>query len=411
MLGATILTGLAAGVAGAGFVLALHLVQHVAFGYTEETFLVGVQHTSPGRRVLAMTIGGLIVGLGWWQFHRHIDSEDVSVTRALREPAGRLPIAATTADAVLQVFAVGVGASLGREGAPRQVGASLGGWSATRLNVSAARRRTLLACGAGAGLAAVYNVPLGGAAFTLEVLLVSVTLADLIPAVLTAAIATIVAWPVVSSGPIYRADGAHLTASVTLWALLAGPAAGVMGVAFVRLTTAARTRAPTGARSIGTIVLAFAAVGTVSIAYPQLLGNGKGPAELAFTGAMSLGLAAALLILKPLASAICLRGGAIGGLLTPAFATGAALGVLGGRLWDSFWPGTPIVDYAIIGAAALLAVTQHAPLTSIILTIELLHTGQSLLLPILIAVVLASFTAWIIDHQMLPTMLRRWCEP
>ncbi len=136
----------------------------------------------------------------------------------------------------------------------------------------------------------------------------------------------------------------------------------------------------------------FAAVGALAIPFPQLLGNGKGPAQLAFDGALGLPLFAALVLLKPLATALCLRSGATGGLLTPALATGALLGAATGGLWAHIWPGTPLGAYALIGAAAVLASTQRAPLTAIVLVLEFTHTGLALLVPILIAVAAATLT-------------------
>jgi H+/Cl- antiporter ClcA len=406
MIAATALTGVAAGLGGSAVTLLLHLVQHLAFGYTEDTFLLGVEQASSARRVLALTAGGAMVGTGWCLHRRHFDAQELSVSRALRDANSRLPVLATTSDAILQIIAVGAGASLGREGAPRQIGAALGGWLSARLQVNSAQRRTLLACGAGAGLAAVYNVPFGGAAFTLEILLGSLLLADVVAALCTAVIATAVAWPFLSDHPTYQVSGVHLHAPLLAWSLLLGPMAGVGGVAFVRLMSTARGHAPSGWRSVCSIVLVFAALGAFAIAYPQLLGNGKGPAQLAFAGTASLGLAGALALLKPLATAACLGSGAIGGLLTPALATGAMFGVFAGRLWDLIWPGASPVEYAILGACALLAVTQRAPLTAIVLVLEFIHTGQQLLLPMVLAVGLALTTAGLLDRSMVSWPVR-----
>jgi H+/Cl- antiporter ClcA len=117
MLTAALLTGVAAGAAGVLLTLLLHLVQHLAFGYTEASFLVGVLRASPQRRVLALAIGGLIVGTLWWALRRW--SRPVpSVEQVLEDGSGRPPTPTVTADAVLQIMAVGFGASLGREGAP-----------------------------------------------------------------------------------------------------------------------------------------------------------------------------------------------------------------------------------------------------------------------------------------------------
>jgi len=134
-------------------------------------------------------------------------------------------------------------------------------------------------------------------------------------------------------------------------------------------------------------------VGAVAIAYPQLLGNGKGPAQLAFDGTLSLLVLGILVALKPLATAVCLAGGASGGLLTPALATGAMFGALAGGAWSLLWPGAAIAAYAIVAAAAVLATTQKAPLCAIVLVLEFTHTGLELAVPTLLAVVGALLTA------------------
>src|SRR6476660_6006617 len=155
LITATVVTGVLAGLAGSGLTLLLHAVQHAAFGYTEVAFLTGVEQASAARRVTAMAIGGAVTGTGWWALWRY-SRRFPAVADAPTGPDKRLPLPTVTTDAALQIIAVGFGASLGREGAPRQVGAALGGWLADHLRLDPAQRRTVLACGAGAGLAAVY---------------------------------------------------------------------------------------------------------------------------------------------------------------------------------------------------------------------------------------------------------------
>jgi H+/Cl- antiporter ClcA len=400
----TVLVGLAGAVAGIGVALVLRLVQHLAFGYTTGSFLDGVDLSPPWRRVAALAAGGLVAGLGWWWLRRHASAEDVSVTRAVRE-SGPLPVATTMVDGVLQAIVVGAGASLGREGAPRQIGAALGGWIAVLLRLSTAQRRTLLACGAGAGLGAVYDVPLGGALFTCEILLVSVAWREVIPAVATSGIATVLAWSALSSRPTYEVTGLHLTGALVVWAIPAGAVCGLLGVGFSRLMTLARTHAPSGGWSVIAIVVALGALGLAAIALPELLGNGKGPTQIALAGSMTIGLAAGLTLLKPLATALCLGAGAIGGLLTPSLATGAVFGVFAGQLWTGIWPGTPIGGYAMVAAAAMLAVTQRAPLTAAVLALEFVRTGWNLSLPIALAVGTATLVAWLVARDTLPIAL------
>jgi H+/Cl- antiporter ClcA len=391
MLVATVLTGIAAGVAGMGITLVLHLVQHLSFGYTENTFLIGVERASDQRRVLALALGGLAVGLGWWAQRRWIKTR-ISVTGSLDDPQVPLPVGATAVDSLLQIIAVGIGASLGREGAPRQFGAALGAWIGTRAGVTVEQRRILLACGAGAGLAAVYNVPFGGAFFSLEVLLASFAVANVIPALLCAAIATLTAWPLVTDQPTYHLSAPPLHAPIVVWSILIAPIAAAAGIGFVQLTTFARTHAPSGWRSIAAIVVVFTALGALAIHYPQLLGNGKGMLQLAYGGALAIGLAITLTVLKTVATAACLGSGAIGGLLTPSLAVGAALGAFAGGVWDLIWPGGSLPAYAIICGAAVLAVTQRAALTAIVLVVEFTHATQNLIVPMVIAVALAMIT-------------------
>jgi H+/Cl- antiporter ClcA len=383
-------TGVAAGLAGIALTLLLHVVQHLAFKYTEDTFLQGVIEASPVRRVGALAAGGVVAGVGWWLLRRFTRRH--SVERAISAEPAPLPVFSTTLDSCLQVIVVGLGASLGREGAPRQLAAAIGGWLAERCRLDAEQRRIVIAAGAGAGLAAVYNVPLAGCVFAAEVLLGSLSRRTLIPAAVASAVATAVSWLVLPNVPIYVVGQLPLTGSLLVWSVLAGPVVGSAGWAFRRLTTWARAARPRGWSLILAAVPTFAALGLLAAWLPALLGNGKGAMQLALVGPLGLGTAAALAVLKPVVTAACLRSGAEGGLLTPSLSTGALLGVTTGLLWTLIWPGAAVGAFAVVGAAAMLAVTQRSPLCAVVLAIELTHSGLTLLVPILVAVGLASAT-------------------
>lgn len=395
---AVVVVGVTSGLTGIALTLLLHTVQHLAFGYTENTFLVGVEAASDTRRVLAVTVGGLLVSIGWWRHRSRFGADAVSVTRALRERGTGLPLVATVLDAALQVVAVGAGASLGREGAPRQTAAALAAWVSDRLRLDGADRRVLIACGAGAGLAAVYDVPVAGALFTLEVLLVSRASRDVIAALVTAAIATVVTWPVLSDRPAYLVSRLSFSWAVLAWAVLCAPLACLVGIGFRRYATVMRRHAPTGWLIVPVMTLGFGGLGLLGTAYPQLLGNGKGPAELAFTGAAGLGLVLTLLILKPLVTGGCLAVGAIGGLLTPALATGACLGAAAGQIGIQLGLAVSPGACALVGAAAVLAVTQRALFTAMVFPVEVVHTGLTLAAPIVVASVGAIVLARTMDR-------------
>lgn len=154
--------GVLAGAGGIGVTLVLHGTQHLLFGYGSGTFLEGIESAPAWRRVAGACAGGLVVGLGWAWVRR--SGRPATVSDALHR-AVPLPIVRTGVDALLQAVAVGGGASVGREGAPRQVGGAAGAQLADRLGVPPIDRRVLIAAGAGGGLAAVYNVPVAGVIF------------------------------------------------------------------------------------------------------------------------------------------------------------------------------------------------------------------------------------------------------
>src|SRR5471032_3274207 len=171
-----VLTGIGAGLGGMLLALLLHGIQHLAYGYSQdalishESFLIGVSAASPERRILVLAICGLVAGLGWWAVYKY-GRPLVSIKKAVSGDAPIMPPGSTTVHALLQIITVALGSPLGREVAPREIGAISAHWLSRRFDLTVRETQIMIACGAGAGLAAVYNVPLGGAVFVLEVLL------------------------------------------------------------------------------------------------------------------------------------------------------------------------------------------------------------------------------------------------
>jgi len=384
------LVGAGAGLGGAALMELLRAVQHLAWSYSSGNFLDAVKRSSDERRVIVLVIGGAVAGGGALLLAR---TSAVDVSEGLWLHDARLPLLAGLGRAVHSIVIVALGASLGREAAPQQAGAAI----ASKLSIWAQlpdwQRRLLVACGAGAGMAAVYNVPLGGALFALEVLLGTLTLPLVLPALLSAVIATAVAWLAVPSQATYTIPAYGVSASEILWAILVGPIAGLAAVAYIRLIARAHAMRPRGWLRLGAPIAVFAALGLLAIAYPQLLGNGKNVIQLALVAQLSVALLAVLLILKPIVTAACLGSGAPGGLFTPTLAFGVLLGGLLGRGWSELWPGSPLGSYAIIGGAAVLGASMQGPLAAIVLLIELTHHADALIVPVLLAVVEATVLA------------------
>jgi H+/Cl- antiporter ClcA len=291
-------------------------------------------------------------------------------------------------DAAMQVVLVGSGASLGREGAPRQFAAALGDFAMRWLKrLSAQDREILLACAAGAGLGAVYAVPVGGALFTVRIMLKTWQPRALGAALITSSLAVAVASLVTHNQPILNWPNLHLSYLLIVYALTLAPLTLVVGLAFNRLTAAADQAALT--RSwllIPAIAGAGLLIGVCSHWWPELPGNGKSILTATIAGGMTLTTAAAVLVLKPLLTAVFLRAGATGGMLTPALATGAAAGTLFVLIINAA-AGTHFHVQAIslAGAAGVLAVTQGTPVWAAIFVWELARPPLWLFLVFLIS--------------------------
>jgi chloride channel protein, CIC family len=395
---AVLLTGVGAGFGAAILTWLLFLVQHLAW---PGPHLLDAARQADAWRHMGILLGaGVLTGIGQVVLRKLSSGNSIDLTEAITNFAGRLPALRTLGSATLSVVVVGMGASLGREGAPKQAGAVIANALSDSMSLSDEQRRLLVACGAGAGMAAAYGVPLGGALFAVEVLRGVLALRLILPALLASAAAAGIAWwTALPNEPTYVIPSYSLSMSVIGWSIIAGPIAGAVSVGFIRLIAWADRNKPSGVLRLIAPVVALGSLGAVSIVFPELLGNGKDIAELAFTNQVAPLMLGALFVLKPLATVICLGSGVPGGLFTPSLATGALLGGALGVAWSSIWPGAPPGLCAIVGSAAVLAATTHGPISSIVLVMELTGRDRSFILPMIIAVVLATVVARSLDAR------------
>ncbi|WP_334173734.1 chloride channel protein [Sinomonas sp.] len=394
----TLLVGLGAGVVGIAVDLALQLIEHLAFGYTSGTLLDGVTQAPPWRRFASLVAAGVVGAVGWWALRRW-GRRVVSVERAAKGTP--MPLKTTIVNAALQIGIVGLGASIGREAAPRELGALFADKVTRAARLSEREAKILVACGAGAGLAAVYNVPFGGALFVVEILLAEVSFATLLPAFAASALAAAVARVVVPVSPMYALPHVVVTPQLVGWAVVVGPVIGLAASGFVRLTQAAALTKPRGAAILWVMPLIFAGVGAVSIFLPEVLGNGKAAAQTVFTGTAPLTLVALLLLAKTATTVGTIKAGAAGGTLTPSVAIGAMLGIALGSAVNLVLPGTSTAAFAFVGAAAFLAGTMRAPMTGLILVTEFTGQGPELLVPGMAAIAGALAVVYFLERTRL----------
>ena len=373
---AVVLTGILAGLSGMVLALILHAIQHLAFGYSPgqivsaESFLQGVTDSSWPRRISAIVAGGAIAGFGWWLLGRY-GQKRVSIAAAVANPSVPMPAGTTTIHALLQIVTVALGSPLGREVAPREMGALGAGMVARKLGLTADETRTLVACGAGAGLAAI----------------------------ITSAIAAWTATLGLGDESQYHFASDILPHSFLWWAVIAGPILGAGAWLFRKATSTARSHVRSNWQMPVFCLLAFSLLAVLSLYFPELPGNGKGPMQLALNDELGFPGAAMLLALKMVVILAVLRGGAEGGLLTPGLAVGGMTSLLLCMLWQQLLPGGDCASFALVGAAAFLAASMQMPLTAVALVMEFTHMDHSYLAPTLLCAAGAFLTCRILDKN------------
>ena len=393
---AVVLTGVAAGLAAASLSWMIHFVEHLAFGQSEAQSRIVTEGTTPERRMGALLCAGLPVTLCWtWLQVKGRPVVGIKGAIAADTPARRHPpFFEGTVHALLQIVAVGSGAPIGRELAPRELGSLFSGRICDRLGIDEEMRRLLVASGSAAGLAGVYQVPFAGAIFALEILLGRFTVTYGIVALAVSVIATVVARVEVTTDAFYvlgQIDGSVVT---VLWSAVIGTLVGLPAAAFRRAVLHAEQYRAKQWDVLWALPLALLLTEVVAIWLPQVLGNGRSVAQTAYDG-ITMGMCLALILGKSVVVLATLRGGAYGGTLQPAVALGALSGILLGTglhqlpVWEWLPPSAAKADLhsaAVAGSAAFLAVSMNAPLTAFGLVMGFTGQHDTAALPLLASV-------------------------
>lgn len=392
--------GISTGIGAAALTKFLEFLQHAVWSGSGLHIVAAAEGASPWRHILVLLGAGAAVGVGQFILRRLSAGNGIDITAAIWFSAGRLPIVRTLGSAVLSIIAVAMGASLGREGAPKQAGAVFANVFSDRDRLSDEQRKLLVACGAGAGMAAAYGVPLGGALFAIEVMRGVLALRLILPALLASLTATAISWIVLPDAPTYQIPSFSSSWGAFGLALIIGPLAGVVAVGFVRAVAWAERNRPTGWKRFVLPLAVLGLLGVVSIEFPEVLGNGSDLCQMLFVGGVtSWVVLLPLLFLKPCATVMCIRSGTPGGLFTPSLTLGALLGGTAGYVVMQFWPGTSLALCAILGSGAVVAATTQGPISAVVLVMELTGRDRSFIAPLLLAVSLATLVSRTIEPR------------
>jgi CIC family chloride channel protein len=394
-LGVCALVGALAAVAAIAFRLALQGVTIAFFGSYED-LVVAATFLPSWRRVVLPAAGAVAaVALARVLATRGGGGGVAGIMEAVSLKRGVISLRGAVERALGSLFSIGSGGSIGREGPIIQLASAVGSRVGRAMGLTDERTRVLCACGAAAGFAAAYNTPMAATLFVVEVIAGTTTFELIGPAAVSAVVATAVTQLTLGDGPLYGAKGFALASPLeflpyVVLALMSGVVStlflGVLDAAEWVFSRALRSRILRG-------LAGGLAVGAIGAFLPEVYGNGFETTLRLLDATLPLRLVLVLLAAKLVATALTVGSGGAGGVFTPTLMVGAALGAAVGIGAGYLLPGhvAPPGAYALVGMAALLAATTHAPLMATVFVFEVTR-DYAIVLPLLLTChVAASF--------------------
>ena len=390
---AVILQGIVSGLSGIFLHYILEMVEEQAFGQSEHHSGFLTDGVSSSRIGLSLMIVGLGSTLVWYFLQK--GSKIYSIKAQMKDETSqyKLHFLKQLFHSIWQIIAVGGGAPIGKEAAPREIGTLFAGPIGKICSLSKKDQIFLLACGAGAGLAAVYQVPLTSVFFVFENLGIALSIKRFVLVGLTTYVSTYIAGWVISDQALYQIPAIIWSLKeiwiIPLLLLFLTPLAWLFG----RLSKEVSSNRIKDKRILLTLPTAFLFLAGLASYFPHLLGNGRMMAQEVLNG--SNGKTVLLLfILKALAVLIILWAGAYGGNLTPSF----ALGMAGAGVLCMILGLDSQSTILLLGSVCFLSVTLRAPISATGLVIGFTGLGIDSLPYLLVTAVLAYEFAKMLDH-------------
>lgn len=368
------------------------------------TNLLGAAEGNPWFLRLAIpVVGGLIVGAIGWVFKVKTRGGGVTtIIQAVGLKGGTLSLRATVPRDWAAMMTIATGGSLGREGAMAMLASATASSLGRRFQLSTQQLRVLVCAASAAALASVYNAPIGGSLFALEIVMGSFALEVLGPVIVSSVISTLVFRSCMGNLPRFEIPRYEFVSGWELgFYLVLGILAGLTAWLFVRSLFASqdlfeKLPLPRWLKP----AIGMALVGTIGIWWPHVFGNGFEALNLTLREQFPWQLLATLLAMKVLASALTFGSGGAGGLFTPSLMVGALLGGAFGYGVHAAFP-TITADYgayALVGMGGVLAGMTHAPLTAIMMVFEQTNSYQ-IVLPLMFVCVISQVTVRLLKSR------------
>jgi len=392
----SIVIGLLGGLGAVGFRECIRFFQSVAWG-ADPLSLDYLRGLPAWWKVLTPAAGGLLVGLIITRFAAEAKGHGVpEVMEAVALRGGRIRPRVVLAKLFASGICIASGGSVGREGPIVQIGSALGSSIGQWLGIGERRLRTLVGCGAAAGIAGTFNAPVAGALFAVEIILGDFGVTQFSPIVISSVAATVVSRHFLGDFPAFEVPQYSLVSAGELAAYaVLGLLAGLAALLFVRALYGAEDlfdaiRMPAVLKP----ALGGALIGLIALRFPEIYGVGYEAINEALRGQLVWQLLIVLAVVKIVAVSVTIGSGGSGGIFAPSLFIGATLGGAVGTVVHFLWPAASAGPgaYALVGMGAVVAAGAHAPITAIIIIFEL--TGDyKIILPLMISCIIATLLA------------------
>ena len=349
------------------------------------------------QRLIIPVIGGLIVGPLIYFLAREAKGHGVpEVIAAVVTSNSIIRPVVVLVKTFASAISIGSGGSVGREGPIVQIGAAIASSFGQILKLRPVQMKTIVGCGVAAGIGATFNAPIAGTIFALELIVSDFGLTTFTPIIVAS---------VTSTAIIRQFQGNTLEfilppfEMVSFWELfiylLLGLIAGVVGYSFSRFLYIAEDvftsiKLPEWFKpALGGLI-----IGCIALGFPHIMGVGYDTIEVLFNGELTLGIILFLVLAKIFATSVTIGSGGSGGIFAPSLFIGAMLGAAFGTVVNMIFPGMTgaVGAYALVGMAAVNGASTLAPLSAMIILIELTN-NYGIILPLMLTVVIASFVS------------------
>ena len=403
-----IIIGILGGFAGIGIRAMILWISEISFG-AGNNFLENVMNATWYWILIIPAIGGLLVGPIIYFFAPEAKGHGVpEVMEAILLKGGAIRPRVAFLKAIASAITIGTGGSVGREGPIIQIGSSIGSTVGQFFKVPSKRLKTLVGCGAAAGIAAAFNAPIAGALFAVEIILMDFAVAQFSPIVISSVMATVISRNYEGDFAAFIVPKYELISPYEIgFYFVLGALSGLTAYLFIKSLYLSEDFFDNKLTMPGYLKPALGGliIGLIALNFPQIMGVGYDSINNALYGNMIWYIALALVFIKILATSLTLGSGGSGGIFAPSLFMGAMLGYFFGSFVHQYFPDISASPgaYALVAMGGLVAGTTRAPITAIIIVFELTN-DYHIILPLMITCIISTILSARFSNESIYTL-------